>query len=134
MLIASTNIQPPAFLYNCFCMRAIDFSQPAGGSDYREGYGVRKEAMQDSQPSAEGDWIFRARSGYLSCWPQFCALHGYTLQSNGMQERLAASPRRAAAGLRFALHIIDRGKLRGNEARDGIGERSARPAEGNHAV
>jgi len=63
-----------------------------------------------------------------------CALHGYTLQSNGMQERLAASPRRAAAGLRFALHTIDRRKLRGNEARDGAGECSARPAEGNHAL
>jgi hypothetical protein len=45
------------------------------GSDRRMGLSggirVRKEAMQDSQPSAEGDWIFRARSGYLSCWPQF---------------------------------------------------------------
>jgi len=51
-----------------------------------------------------------------------------------MQERLAASPRRAAAGLRFALHTLDRGKLRGNETRDGAGERSARAAEGNHAV
>ncbi len=34
------------------------------------GYGVREEAMQDSQPLAEGDWIFRARSGYLSSQPQ----------------------------------------------------------------
>ena len=31
---------------------------------------MRKEVMQDSQPLAEGDWIFWARSGYLSCWPQ----------------------------------------------------------------
>jgi len=33
-------------------------------------YGVREEAMQDSQPLAEGDWIFCARSGYLSSRPQ----------------------------------------------------------------
>jgi hypothetical protein len=63
-----------------------------------------------------------------------CTLHGYTVQSYGMQERLAAGPRRAAAGLCFALHAIDRGKLRGDEARDGVGKRSARTAEGNHAV
>ena len=63
-----------------------------------------------------------------------CALHGYTLQSNGMQERLAASPRRAAAGLCFALHAIHRGKLRGDEARDRAGKRSARAAAGNYAV
>jgi hypothetical protein len=63
-----------------------------------------------------------------------CALHGYTLQSNGMQERLAASPGRAAAGLCFALHTIHRGKLRGDEARDSAGECPTRTAEGNHAV
>jgi hypothetical protein len=37
------------------------------GQDWREGYGVREEVMQDSLPLAEGDWIFRARRGYLSC-------------------------------------------------------------------
>jgi hypothetical protein len=63
-----------------------------------------------------------------------CALHGYTLQSNGMQERLAASPGRAAAGLCFALHAIHRGKLRGDEARDSAGKCPTRTAEGNHAV
>jgi hypothetical protein len=63
-----------------------------------------------------------------------CALHGYTLQSYGMQERLAAGTRRATAGLRFALYAIDRGKLRGDASRNGAGIRSARPAEGNHAV
>lgn len=41
--------------------------------------------------------------------------HGYTVQSNGMQERLAASPR-GAAGLRAALYSVHRGQLRGNEA------------------
>ena len=57
-----------------------------------------------------------------------CVPHGYTVQSYGMQERLAASPGRAAAGLCFALHAIHRGKLRGDEARDGAGKRSARAA------
>src|SRR5271170_3141208 len=71
MLMARTNIQPPAFLYNRFCMPAIDLSQADGVRDWREGYGVRKEVMQDSQPSVEGDWILWAGSGYLSCWPQF---------------------------------------------------------------
>jgi len=63
-----------------------------------------------------------------------CALHGYTLQSNGMQERLAACPGRAAAGLCFALHAIHRGKLRGDETRDSAGQCPTRTAEGNHAV
>ena len=61
-----------------------------------------------------------------------CALHGYIVQSNGMQERLAASSR-GAAGLCPSFHVIDRGKLRGDEARDGTGERSARAAKRNHA-
>jgi hypothetical protein len=34
-------------------------------------------------------------------------IYGYAVQSNGMQERLAASPRRATAGLCIALHTID---------------------------
>jgi hypothetical protein len=65
--MTGTNIQPPAFLYNHFWMSAIYFSLVAAVWNWREGYGVREEAMQDSQPLAEGDWIFGARSGYLSC-------------------------------------------------------------------
>ena len=61
------------------------------------------------------------------------APHGYAVQSYGMQERLAASAGRAAAGLCPALYAIDRGKLRRDASRDGPGERSARPAKGNHA-
>src|SRR6266436_6107285 len=51
-------------------MDAINSSPASAGGDWREGYGVREEVMQDWQPLAEGDWIFGARSGYLSCWPQ----------------------------------------------------------------
>src|SRR5690349_7192943 len=89
--------------------------------------------MQDSQRFKEGDWIFRARNGYLSFSATNRAPYGYFVQSNGLQERLAASPG-GTAGLRAALHAVDRRKLRGNEARDGAGKRSARAAKGNHAV
>ncbi len=93
---------------------------------------MREEAMQDWEPSTEGGWIFGARSGYLACQPQI-APNGYTVQSNGMQERLAASPG-GAASLRAAFHAIHRRKLRGDEARDGARERSARAAARNHEI
>ncbi len=76
-------------------MMAIYFLRDDEGGAARgwlEGYGLREEAMQDSQLSEERGWIFVARSGFLACQPQI-APNGYTVQSNGMQERLAASTR-----------------------------------------
>lgn len=48
----------------------MDFSRSVAGKDWRERYGVREGAVQDSLRSAEGDWIFEARNGYLSSQPQ----------------------------------------------------------------
>lgn len=52
--------------------------------DDREGQGLREEVMQDSQRFKEGDWIFRARNGYLSFSATNCASYGYIMQSNGL--------------------------------------------------
>jgi hypothetical protein len=52
-------------------MGATNFCAGGGRGDWREGYGLREEAMQVWQPPADRGWIFGVRSGYLSCWPQF---------------------------------------------------------------
>ena len=52
--------------------------------DDPEGKGLREEVMQDSQRFKEGDWIFRARNGYLSFSATNCAPYGYIMQSNGL--------------------------------------------------
>jgi hypothetical protein len=64
--------------------RQSNFGQTTTGMDEPEGQGLREEVMQDSQRFKEGDWIFRARNGYLSFSATNCAPYGYFMQSNGL--------------------------------------------------
>src|SRR5215470_4608312 len=59
--------------------------------------------------------------------------HGSTLPNSGLQERLAAGPRRAT-NLRVAFHLVAGGGMRGDAPRNGAREYSSRPTEGNHAL
>jgi hypothetical protein len=67
-----------------FDERQSIFGQTTTGMDDPEGKGLREEVMQDSQRFKEGDWIFRARNGYLFFSATICAPYGYIMQSNGL--------------------------------------------------
>src|SRR5580704_6546747 len=109
MLMTETNIQPPAFLYNHFRRHANSFFSFDGG--LRVGLAG---TIRGAERGHAGFAPFRVRrldfegGEWLPCLlAPDCELHGYTVQSNRMQERLAAGAGRAATGLRAALHALD---------------------------
>ena len=70
------------------------------------GIGVREGVMQDSQPPKEGDWIFGARNGYLSCQPQITRPMATPCKVTGCKnDSPAALAEQAVCVLHFTLSI-----------------------------